>query len=472
MSKSLGKYLLILNPDTILGEDTLRKLYDYMEDNPAVGICGPKILTREGNFDIGSKRGIPTPWVAFSRLSGLAYLFPKSRTFGGYDLLYLNENEIADVDALSGSCMLIRREAYEQTGGFDEDYFMYGEDIDLCYRYSGNGWKVRYVPITKIVHFRGESTRRSDIDKDSAFYGAMHLFVSKHFKGRYPAVAHLFIDFGIVLAMSFSKIKKLLRVIIWPSIDLISLWIVLAASRIIRWGSVLLSLPVVGVISLQAIVWTACLTGFGAYGRARGQVKPLALGMILGFFINSSFTYFFKQFAYSRFVNIFGLVVGFIAIWSWRKLIKAAGKTGFWVSFHKRRSLIVGKESVAKRVIHKLQTQERLPYLPVGVIDPDEDSIGKFIEGLPVLGGEAEIDFLVELEEIEEVIFAYEHPDYVRVLESVNRIKSRRGVNFKVIPPESTQAPDADIPFLTVEYLTPRGMNGVLRKFSTLIFKR
>ncbi|MCF7811838.1 glycosyltransferase family 2 protein, partial [bacterium] len=124
LEKSCGKYLLILNPDTLIAEDTLKSLSQYLDANLKVGAVGPKILTREGAFDITSKRGFPTPWVAFSRLSGLSRIFPKSPTFGKYDLLYLDPDQSAEVDSLVGSCMMVRREAYQQTGGFDEDYFM------------------------------------------------------------------------------------------------------------------------------------------------------------------------------------------------------------------------------------------------------------------------------------------------------------------------------------------------------------
>ncbi len=152
MERATGRYLLILNPDTILGETSLEAMVEYMDSHPEAGAMGPMILTRDGGFDVASKRGFPTPWVAFTRLSGLANLFPKSRIFGRYNLLYLDPNKPCEVDALVGSCMMVRREVYLQVGGFDEDYFMYHEDVDLGWLTHLAGYKIMVVPRAVVYH--------------------------------------------------------------------------------------------------------------------------------------------------------------------------------------------------------------------------------------------------------------------------------------------------------------------------------
>ncbi len=469
LKRTSGRYILVLNPDTLLADDTLQALIEYMDAHPRVGAVGPKILNRDGSFDIGSKRGLPTPWAAFCRLSGLIWLFPHSRLFGRYYMLHLDPDKPAEIDALVGSCMMVRREAYEQVGGFDEDFFMYGEDIDWCYRMKLAGWEIHYAPVTRIVHFVGESTRRSEVDRDKAFYGAMHLFVDKHFRGRYPLATHRLIDLGIILAKTAARLKHLWRRVYWPLLDWAGLWGVLALGRLIRWGAVGLSWPVAFALALQATVWTLCIAGLKGYGRLRGQMAPLAGGMLLGFLINSSFTYFFKQFAYSRFVNLFGLVIGGLFVWGWRMMLKRFRRTTAWRRFYRRRTLIVGVGSAGRMVLKRLQSGGDLPYHPVGFIDPQESSVGTLIDGLPVLGVEDELAQLVTQEEIEEVLFAYNQVDYNRVLEAVNQIGKRRGVNFKVISPESAAEQNGLIPLLSVEYLSPRGLGSSLRKIGTIL---
>ncbi|MDX1741813.1 MAG: glycosyltransferase family 2 protein, partial [Rhodothermales bacterium] len=177
--ESTGRFLLILNPDTIVQEDTLDEMVAFMIDHPDAGAVGCRILNPDGTFARESRRAFPTPSVAFYRISGLSRLFPRSPRFGRYNLTHLPENEIAEVDALSGSCMMLRRAALcharsgssekprvpipqQPTRLFDEDFFMYGEDLDLCYRIQEDGWKIYYTPATRIIHYKGESTRKGD----------------------------------------------------------------------------------------------------------------------------------------------------------------------------------------------------------------------------------------------------------------------------------------------------------------------
>ncbi len=470
--RAQGRYLFVLNPDTLLGEDTLQALVGYMDEHPRAGAAGPKILTRYGSFDVTSKRGFPTPWVAFCRFSGLARLFPRSEFFGRYDLLYLPPDQPAEIDSLVGSCMIVRSDVYREIGGFDEDYFMFGEDIDWCYRMKQAGWQIHYAPVTTIVHFKGESTRRSNINRDRTFYGAMHLFVEKHFRGRYPLIAHRLIDLGILLAAAAARARRIWRRWIYPVLDWFCLFLILWLARIIRWGEFGLNFPVVFAMIIQASAWTASLAGFGVYKSRRGLTAPLVRGMLLGFLVNSSFTYFFKQFAFSRFLNLFGLVVGGLVIWGWRAGLKKLRKTSGWRRFYQRRTLIVGVGEVGRKIVDRIRSEQDLPYLTVGFIDPDESSVGSLINDLPVLGSERDLSRLVLQEEIEEVLFAYERVDHIRVLEVVGQIGEKRGVNFKIIAPETTIQPDGQIPLLTLDYLSPRGLSQSLRKITTLVMKR
>ena len=152
--------MLLLNPDTIVLPGAINELVAYVESNPDVGICGPKVLNRDGSLQKACRRGVSRPWAAFSYFSGLSSLFPHSKFFGGYLLNYLAEDETQEVDGISGSCMLIRRQVSEQIGYLDERFFAYQEDADYCFQAKKSGWKVVYLPTAEVIHFGGQGGSR------------------------------------------------------------------------------------------------------------------------------------------------------------------------------------------------------------------------------------------------------------------------------------------------------------------------
>jgi hypothetical protein len=160
MRAGLGDYFLILNPDTIILPGALNQLVAFVLAHPDVGICGPKVLNRDGSLQKACRRGVSRPWAAFSYFSGLSTLFPESKFFGGYLLNYLDENTTHEVDGVSGACMLIRRAVVEQVGYFDERFFAYQEDADLCFQAKKAGWKVVYNPQAQIIHYGGQGGSR------------------------------------------------------------------------------------------------------------------------------------------------------------------------------------------------------------------------------------------------------------------------------------------------------------------------
>jgi len=202
-----GDYILILNPDTVLGENVLRDSCSFMDTNISAGAIGVKMINGYGEFLAESKRGLPTPWASFCKIFGLAKLFPESSFFGQYHLKYLDENAVHEVDILAGAFMLIRKSALDKTGLFDESFFMYGEDIDLSYRIIKAGFKNYYLPV-KIIHYKGESTKKGDMKYVKAFYLSMYIFFKKHFPN-YGKLYSLFIKAGISVRGSFSAINSL-----------------------------------------------------------------------------------------------------------------------------------------------------------------------------------------------------------------------------------------------------------------------
>lgn len=175
-----GEYILLLNPDTVIGEDSLRSLCYFMDEHPEAGGIGVKMLDGHGVFLPESKRSFPSPWVSFCKLFGLSKLFPNSPLFARYALRYLNEDKQHKVDVLAGAFMLMRHEALDKVGLLDEAFFMYGEDIDLSYRLVLGGYTNYYLP-ERILHYKGESTKQGDMKYIKAFYGAMILFFRKYY---------------------------------------------------------------------------------------------------------------------------------------------------------------------------------------------------------------------------------------------------------------------------------------------------
>lgn len=201
-----GEYVLLLNPDTVIGEENLRTLCFFLDEHPKAGGIGVKMLDGHGRFLAESKRAFPTPWVSFCKIFGLSKLFPRSPRFARYSLPFLDVNKAHEVDVLAGAYMLLRREALDKVGLLDEAFFMYGEDIDLSYRIVLGGYKNYYMP-ERILHYKGESTKKGDVKYIRAFYGAMLIFYKKY----YPRSGRLLggmIRLAVFLTACFSVVPR------------------------------------------------------------------------------------------------------------------------------------------------------------------------------------------------------------------------------------------------------------------------
>ncbi len=202
VAQAKGEYICILNPDTVVAEDTFEKVLAFAESKSDLGIVGCKLIDGTGNFLPECKRGVPTPFVAFTKVTGLYKIFPKSTLFGRYYAEHLNENETGKVDILVGAFMVMKRELYLEIGGFDENCFMYSDDIDLSYMVLKTGKSNYYFHETAVIHYKGESTVRDGLYM-KRFREAMHFFYKKHF--RKSIFFDVFMSIGVFF---FSFIKK------------------------------------------------------------------------------------------------------------------------------------------------------------------------------------------------------------------------------------------------------------------------
>ncbi len=199
IKKCTGDYILFLNPDTLVLRNAVEKTVEFMDENSTIGICGCKVLNEDGTLQFACRRSIPTPGVAFFRLTGLSRLFPNSKIMAKYNLTYLDPDQPHEVDAVSGAFLMIRREVVDNIGKLDERFFMYGEELDWCFRAKKAGWKVMYYPNAEIIHYKGECSKSNSRKATFEFYRSMYLFHKKHFAGNHNPIINIIIYAGILL---------------------------------------------------------------------------------------------------------------------------------------------------------------------------------------------------------------------------------------------------------------------------------
>jgi GT2 family glycosyltransferase len=200
------RYILLLNPDTVLPDTALVTMVAFMDQHPEIGAAGPKLLRPDGSLDLACRRAFPTPEVSLYRMVGLSRLFPRSRVFGRYNLTFADPDQLTEVDAIVGAFMMVRREAVVQAGLLDETYFMYGEDLDWAYRIKACGWKIYYNPEVTVLHIKRAASRRSP-KAQVEFYRAMDIFYHKFYAGSTPFWLHGLVVTGIRLLWGSAQLK-------------------------------------------------------------------------------------------------------------------------------------------------------------------------------------------------------------------------------------------------------------------------
>ncbi len=210
---AFARYYLLLNPDTVLPPNALQQMVAIMDAAPDVGAAGPKLVRQDGSLDKACRRSFPSPAVSFYHFSGLGKLFPHSPVLASYNLTYLDPDQETEVDSVVGAFMLLRGTALRQVGLLDESFFMYGEDLDLCFRIKQLGWRVMYYPQVIVLHIKGAASRKSSSRATLAFYDAMHIFHNKHYRQTSSFIVNVLVDAGI----SALRAKALLQDKLHPS---------------------------------------------------------------------------------------------------------------------------------------------------------------------------------------------------------------------------------------------------------------
>ncbi|MDZ7413372.1 MAG: glycosyltransferase [candidate division KSB1 bacterium] len=471
-----AKVVCLLNPDTVVQEDTFRTLLDFLRAHPEAGMVGCKILNPDGSLQHACRRSIPTPWVAFTKLVGLSRLFPRSRLFGRYNLTYLDPDQTHEVEAISGSFMMARCEAVEQVGLLDERFFLYGEDLDWCLRFKKRGWKIYYVPQTKIVHFKGESSRRSGFDNLRLFYQAMHLFVRKHFAQRSFSLLRWVLVVAIWLRAALSLLHRAAAVGAIPLLDLVLMYVGVTAAVGIWFGNLVHLPSFLAVNAFYSVVWLLSLAANGCYGERRYSSTAAATGVLAGLVVNSAFTYFFKQYGFSRAVVLISGTLNLASISGWRVLVRLLPRLG--LPFHgtigrslmRKRTLLVGDRRSVQKLLQRLRSRFESAYEVVGVVSLEGSEAGEEMEGVPVLQATGQLDELFRAHRVQEVIFSTDRIPYDRILELMDRANRSR-VSFKLVPSnldviigKASIDNLAEMPLVEVEYRFSRPWHRFLKR--------
>ena len=454
-----GKYFMLINPDTIVREDTFIKMIDFFEHSPQAGIAGCKVLNPDGTLQLACRRSFPGPWVSFTKVTGLSKLFAKSRIFARYNLTYLNENETYDVDAVSGAFLMLRKDVYEKVGGFDEQFFMYGEDLDLCYRVQKSNFKVFYVHSTEIIHYKGESTKRSSLDETKVFYNAMHLFVRKHFSSSF--LVESILQFAIIFRklFAFANVYKLTIISIIIDFFTFSLAVLLAEKNYVNahWkGFPAFVLP--WVYFLPALIQISISAIGGVYKKNSFSILRTFLSLLSGMIFLSAVTYFFKQVAFSRAVVLITYALSILFFLLWRIALKVIFKMGLETDTRKSRTLIVASESKAEELAVKLRSTFTRLYHVIGLIGLTRKSVGESVSNFKILGAVDNIKKIIAEEKIDKVIFSSDDLSFNQMFAVVAECQGEN-VEFLVAGKESDYLVGKsaitmldDIPLLKVQY--------------------
>lgn len=428
-----GKYVLLLNPDTLVQEDTFKKCIDFMDAHPNAGSIGVRMIDGKGVFLPESKRSLPTPIVAFYKLFGLSALFPKHPVYSKYHMGDKPENVTVKADILSGAYMFMRSEALQKIGLLDEAFFMYGEDIDLSYRFVLAGYDNYYVAETTIIHYKGESTKKGSLNYVKTFYNAMIIFAQKHYSGggakAYQAILKTAIFIKAILAIItnfFGKWNHLIidSALIFASIEFIKVfWAVNVKNQTSYYPFVFSWI----IVPFYVIVWMISAFLNGAYDRPK-TMKSALRGILIGTFIIATLYAFAPEnWRYSRAVILFGAIAS-IAWMAITRTILNYYYNGIWsMDTPERYSVaIIGTEEEEKRALTLIENSN-VQIIYKGRIDIADKSGG--------LGNYKQLKQLVDWFEIEEIIFCSKDLSNKEIIEIIDQNKSR--MHFKILPENS-----------------------------------
>lgn len=440
-----GDYILFLNPDTIVPEDCFEKCISFIRkhnDNIALGI---KMLDGSGKFLKESKRAFPSPLTSLYKLSGFTRLFPHSRTFARYHLGYLNKNKNHEVDVLAGAFMMVPKKILNSVGSFDEDFFMYGEDVDLSYRIQKAGYKNFYFAESCIIHFKGESTKKGSLNYVRMFYKAMSIFVQKHYGGTKAGLFNFFIQTAIYLRAGLAAVAQFLR---WVGLKFIDAGIILMSFWLVKvfWSTfikqevnyspnmLLIAFPVFTLLFLIA----SYFAGLYDNGYKQSRLNKSTVTAIL--VILSVYSLLPESLRFSRGILLFGSILAFICMSLVRALLlKWKIIEGSMERDETNETVIAAGTEKEFDQVHRLLENAGFHQRLLGRIEPGENGENKSI------GNINNLNALLKRYAVKEIIFCKDKFfTYKKIIDSITalprhtRIKIYTGCTNTLIGSESS----------------------------------
>jgi GT2 family glycosyltransferase len=436
--QSKGEYVLLLNPDTVVESDTFEKALGYMDLHPTTGGLGVKMIDGQGNFLPESKRGLPTPEVAFYKISGLSKLFPTSHKFGKYHLSYLDKNLIHEIEILAGAFMLMRKSVLDEIGLLDEAFFMYGEDIDLSYRIIKAGYKNIYFPETCIIHYKGESTKKSSINYVFVFYNAMIIFAQKHFSQKNARIFSFLINSAIYLRATLSIIRRFFSKLFLPLLDFLLIWggIYLLKNY---WSHYFFSTDyeyypveyILLVVPAYILIWLFSFFFAGGYEKPHKLNKVfqgIAIGTIIILVIYALLN---TSLRFSRAMILLGAGWSMLSMLSIRLILHLSKIKAYRIGENiNKRFAIVGDAAEAERVADLLRKTNINPGF-IGLVNTSGESNHQNF-----IGNLSQINDIIEIYKIDEVIFCAKSLSASAIISNMSELKNKT-VAYKIAPPES-----------------------------------
>lgn len=429
---SEAEYILLLNPDTVVEEDTFSKVIAFMDSHPQAGGLGVRMLDGKGKFLPESKRGLPTPAVAFYKIFGLSRIFPRSKKFGQYHAGHLSEFETNEIDILSGAFMLMRTEALDKVGLLDEAFFMYGEDIDLSYRIIKGGYKNYYFPETRIIHYKGESTKKSSVNYVFVFYRAMIIFAQKHFSQKNAKLFSFLINAAIYFRAFLAIVARFIKRSFLPAIDFCFLLIGLFALTN-QWKMSHIEFPewiLKIAIPSYTFVWMISILFNGGYDfpvKFKKFLKGILIGTLIILVIYALLP---KEWQFSRLYILTGAL--WLLTYYFLSRIFLHFSIGKKFSLHTKKNkkfAIVGNKEEFERVSEILrQTNDKIEIIEhVSVGDEKENG---------AVGTLNQLDQITYIHGINEIVFCAKDTSAQTIIHWMTAIDSSK-TDFKIAQPDS-----------------------------------
>jgi len=479
LAQAKGEYIVMINPDTVVQEDTFEKLLEFFDSEPDADAATCKIINPDGSFAVDCRHSIPTPMIAFWKVTGLSKLFPKSKLFAQYNLTYLDPEETYPVPAISGSFMMVKKYVLDKVGYFDERFFMYCEDIDLCHRINEAGFNIYYVPTTQIIHYKGESTKKNNVDYVVTFNKALYQFFEKYYAQGSIFLFRWLIVIGIVLRGIFIYTRNFLREHFPLILDLLILNIVLVVAFMVRlsfkhgflWADFFSQYWVINLLSSLTFIIGG--TYLEVYPRQRLSIQGIIKTTLLTFTVLGCLTFFLKQFAFSRMVVLIAAIATPVFMIGWRQLLRnyfKGDRSAWGKDMFIRPTLLVGDGEGLVKLWQKIRGLRDISYNMLGAVTPSKATEYLSEAGIPVLGRMENLKQLIHIHRAQQVIFSSDVLSYEQILQTMSKI-DMPNLEYKIVPAnlefligKSTIERLDDYPLLDVEYAIGKPFNRLSKR--------